>query len=136
LQRNDPPIPQGTSTDGRSCSLNYDHFVCTTQWYDYRLYVFLDVYAEPAAASILCVPFLQGGEGTSEGEEGRGGKGAELVGVLELARKAGRPQFGPEDEEIVHNYFSWAAVASTPPTCHTTCQQQRLLNESLMVLTR
>jgi len=136
LQRNDPQFPKGPVLDGRSCSLNYDHFVCTTQWYDYRLYVFLDVHAEPAAASILCVPFLQGGEGTTKAEEGNGGKGAELVGVLELARKAGRPQFGPEDEEIVHNYFSWAAVALHSAHCHTTCQQQRLLNESLMVLTR
>jgi len=59
-----------------------------------------------------------------------------VVGVLELARKAGRPQFGPEDEEIVHNYFSWAAVALHSAHCHMTCQQQRLLNESLMVLTR
>ena len=105
--------------------------------------MFVDVHAEPAAASILCVPFLHsGGGGGGEGEgEGGGGetggdKRAEVVGVLELARKAGKPQFGSEDEEIVHNYFSWAAVALHSAHCHTTCQQQRLLNESLMVLTR
>lgn len=47
-----PTIPQGTSTGWyRNCSLNYDRFVCTTQWYDYCLYVFLDV------QSLLQPPF-------------------------------------------------------------------------------
>ena len=108
-------------------------------------------HAEPAAASVLCMPLLQGGGREREGgvreidqERVRGGEdkrgnqgeqrdGGEVVGVLELARKAGRPQFGPEDEEIVQSYFAWAAVA-----LHSThyCKQQRILSESMITLTR
>ena len=112
-------------------------------------------HAEPAVASVLCVPLLQGGGGgereggvrekdqgrVREGEDRRGDQGGgrgggEVVGVLELARKAGGPQFGPEDEEIVQSYFAWAAVALHSTHCCTTSKQQRILNESMIALTR
>ena len=107
-------------------------------------------HAEPAAASVLCMPLLQGGrrereggvrekdqEGVRGGEDKRGEQGGEgeVVGVLELARKAGRPQFGPEDEEIVQSYFAWAAVA-LHSTHYCTTKQQRILSESMITLTR
>ena len=108
-------------------------------------------HAEPAAASVLCMPLLQGGgrereggvrdkdqEGVRGGEDKRGEQGGEgeVVGVLELARKAGRPQFGPEDEEIVQSYFVWAAVALHSTHYCTTSKQQRILSESMITLTR
>ena len=72
-----------------------------------------------------------------EGEDRRGERGGgEVVGVLELARKAGGPQFGPEDEEIVQSYFAWAAVALHSTHRCTTSKQQRILNKSMITLTR
>ena len=52
-------------------------------------------------------------------------------------RKAGEPQFGPEDEEIVQSYLAWAAVA-LQHTAHsdTAIAQQTILNESLLSLAR
>ena len=112
------------------------------------------IHTEPAAASVLCVPLLQGGGGEREGgvgeedqgrvregedrrgDQGGGRGGGELVGVLELARKAGGPQFGLEDEEIVQSYFAWAAVALHSTHGCTTSKQQRILNESMITLTR
>lgn len=112
------------------------------------------IHTEPATASVLCVPLLQGRGGEREGgvrekDQGRVGEGedrrgdhgggrggGEVVGVLELARKAGRPQFSPEDEEIVQSYFAWAAMALHFTHSCTTSKQQRILNESMITLTR
>ncbi len=74
---------------------------------------------------VLCVP-IQGG----------GGGSGEVVGALEMTRKASEPPFGPEDEELVQSYLSWASLALNCARSHTSCVQEKLLNETLISLTR
>ena len=73
---------------------------------------------------MLCVPIHQ--------------ESGELVGVLELVRKASSPQFGLEDEEIVESYLSWAALAVQYGKTQGLArnEQQRMLNEAVISLTR
>lgn len=72
----------------------------------------------------MCVPIHQ--------------ENGELVGVLELLRKASSPQFGLEDEEIVESYLSWAALAVQYGKTRGLArnEQQRMLNEAMITLTR
>lgn len=72
---------------------------------------------------ILCVPI-------------EAGRSDELLGVLELSRRASEPPFGPEDVEIVQGYLSWAGVALNCAHSHTSCVQEKLLNEAVAALTR
>ena len=73
---------------------------------------------------MLCVPIHQ--------------ESGELVGVLELIRKASSPQFGTEDEEIVESYLSWAALAVQYGKTQGLgkIQQQRMLNEAVNNIVR
>jgi GAF domain-containing protein len=46
---------------------------------------------------ILCVPILK--------------KSGEVIGILEMGRKAIEPKFSEDDEQTVKSYLSWATVA-------------------------
>ena len=74
---------------------------------------------------VLCVPMHQ--------------DNGELAGVLELLRRASSPQFGPEDEEIVESYLSWAALAVQYGKTHVVIdsgEAQYLLNDTFIALSR
>ena len=78
-----------------------------------------------ATGPVLCVPIYQ--------------ENGELAGVLELLRKASSPQFGPEDEEIVESYLSWAALAvqyGKTQTVIDSGEAQHLLNDTFIGLSR
>lgn len=63
-------------------------------------------------------------------------KSGDLIGVLELGRKASNLRFSEEDEEIVKSYLSWATVVLDCTNIHYENTQSELMFNSFDKITR